>query len=163
MNASTCTREEELVRALRSGSLSAELSSHVAECANCSEVMLVAEFLRNDEEFLREIALPDASAIWRNALLQSRAEAADCATRPIRWVASASFATIIAAVLWLTLGLPGLLAWISGPQRALVQNFGGGVLGDISFVAGGITIFTAVAGATYMLSTDKVPKHLVRT
>ena len=163
MNASTCTREEELVRAMRSGSLSAELRSHVAECSNCTEVLLVAQFLRPDEEFSREIALPDASVIWRQALLQSRAEAADRATRPIRWVMSASFAAIIAALVWLIFGLPGGLVWSSGPLRALVQNFGGGVLGDVSFVVAGITMFTAVAGATYVLWADKVPDHLMKT
>lgn len=62
-----CHREDELLDALGRGFVGADLAAHVAECASCSELQLVAGALldeRNDA--IAEAPVPSAGTmLWR--------------------------------------------------------------------------------------------------
>lgn len=163
MNACLCKYEQEVRTALRSGPLSHELSAHVTKCAECSEVMFVAQFLLRDTDSMREISIPDADQVWRRALSRSRAVAAARAERPIQWVVHASIAVMVTAAFWLMLGLPEWLGPSPAPIYPSWLHVVRGVWIAVSLVAGAITILTAFFGAVYILRVDRVPAALAKT
>jgi hypothetical protein len=76
-----CVHEVAVNRALDSDDWPAELLQHVAECAVCSDLMVVAKFLQRQAELTApEAPLPDPSLIWLRAQLKARAAASDRAT-----------------------------------------------------------------------------------
>jgi len=155
MNASLCQYEPELMLALRSGSFSQELHAHVTGCAECSEVMLVAQFLQRDAGSMGEISIPDADIVWRQALSRSRAKAAARAVRPIQWVGYSSIAVVMMAAFWLILGSPAWLEWFRLYTSNLLAVRGMWIA--VSFVAGAVTTLTALFGAVYILRVDRLP------
>lgn len=161
MTASLCKYEQEVVIALRSGPLSHELHAHVRGCAECSEVMLVLEFLQRDADSMGEIPIPDADRVWLRALSRSQAEAAARALRPIEWVFYASIAVMITAAFRLILGLPAWLEWL--PLYTSSLPVARGMWVAVSFVAGAVTTLTALFGAVYILRVDRMPVALSQT
>src|SRR5215467_12131990 len=161
MNASLCRYEQEIMTALRSGPLRHELHAHVSGCAECSEVMLVAQLLQRDADSMGEISIPDADVVWRQALSRSRAEAAARAVRPIQWVVYTSIAVMITAAFWLILVLPAWLEWLPHYTSSLPVVRGMWVA--VSFVAGAVTTLTAVFGAVFILRMDRAPVVLNKT
>lgn len=161
MNASPCKYEEEVIRALCSGRLSQELHAHVTGCAECSEAMLVAQFLGREAASIDEIPIPDADLVWRRASSRSRAEAARRAVRPIHCVVYASIAAMIAAAFWLILVLPAWLEWL--PLHTSSLPVVSGLWVAVSFAAGAVTTLTAVFGAVYILRVDRAPVILNKT
>jgi hypothetical protein len=106
-----CPRESDVLDAVASARwpdrVSPELVAHVAACAVCADVAIVAQALRDDEETAeREASVPPSGQVWWRAEMRARQEAVRAASRPIaiaQWVAAA-----------LTLGLTlvaGGLAW----------------------------------------------------
>ena len=62
----------------------AELRTHVAGCAICSDVVVIAGSIEEDREEMRaRAAVPDSGYMWRLAQLRVRREAAKAAERPI--------------------------------------------------------------------------------
>lgn len=163
MNASLCRYEQEVIRALRSGLFSQELHAHVGGCAECSEVMLVAQFLQRDADSMGEIPIPDADMVWRQASSQSRAESAARAVRPIQWVVYASVAVMATAAFWLILGLPACLEWLRAPLYTSGLPLVKGMWVRVSLVAGAVTTLTALFGAVYILRVDRIPVALSKT
>ena len=155
MNASLCKYEQEVIAALHSGPLRHELYAHVTDCAECSEVMLVAHFLERDADSMGEISIPDADMVWRRALSRSRAEAAARALRPIQWVIYASIAVMITAAFWLILALPAWLEWL--PHYTSSLHVVRGIWVAVSFAAGVVTTLTALCGAVFILREDRAP------
>ena len=88
MNELYCEKEQEVVAALTGISHDAEILDHARECAVCSEVLRVGEFLRGGEQLApREIeSLPDATLVWRKAQAMALEKALGQATLPIRVV-----------------------------------------------------------------------------
>jgi hypothetical protein len=160
MNASPCKYEQEVMTALRWGPFSYELQAHVAGCGECSEVISFAHCLQRDADSMNKIPIPDPDLVWRRALLRSRGEAAARAVRPIQWVVHASIAVLIAAVLWLMLGLPEWLGSLPEPVYTSSLHTAG-MWVAVSFVAGAATILTALLAAVYILRLDRVPIALV--
>ena len=163
MNASLCRYEQEIMTALRSGPLRHELHAHVSGCAECSEVMLVAQLLQRDADSMGEISIPDADVVWRQALSRSRAEAAARAVRPIQWVVYASIAVMMTAAFWLILGLPAWLEWLRAPLSISGLPVVRGMWVAVSLVAGAVTTLTALFGAVYILRVDRIPVALSKT
>ena len=163
MNGSLCKYEPEVVIALRSGPLSQELHAHVTGCAECSEVMLVAQFLERDADAMGEISIPDADIVWRRALSRSRAEAAVRAARPIEWVVYSSIAVMMTAALWLILGRLAWLEWLPAPLYTSGLPVVRGMWVAVSLVAGAVTTVTALFGAVYILRVDRMPVALSKT
>ena len=110
-----CEKEQQLADALRSDSCSLELREHARQCPVCFEVLLVAEFLREEANLAEHEfgILPDAPLIWRKAQVVAREKALVRATLPIR---IASIFTVVVAVLaapWLILESHQSLPWIA--------------------------------------------------
>ena len=163
MNASLCKYEQEVMTALRFGPLSHELHEHVSGCTECSEVMFVAQCLQRDGDSMGEISIPDADLVWRRALRRSRAEAAAHAIRPIQWVVHASIAVMITAALWLILGSPAWLGSLSAPLYTSSLHAVRGMWVVVSFVAGAVTILTALFAAVYIVRVDRFRVALANT
>jgi hypothetical protein len=90
MSGSTCEREQELLAAVASAEVPDELRQHAAGCAECSEVLLVATFLRREAAATAQAALPDPAYLWWRALRDRRSAAAERATRLITIVQRAA-------------------------------------------------------------------------
>lgn len=84
MNANRCAREDELLDALGRGFTGADLDAHLAGCAECSELRLVAGALLDDRrDAFREAALPAAGTMWWRMQLRKRQEAQAAARRSL--------------------------------------------------------------------------------
>jgi hypothetical protein len=109
MKVPQCEREQGVTEMLQSGRWPEDcdpaLRSHVENCAVCSEVVLVAQFLREEHASLfADMKLPDAGLVWWRAQLRARREATELATRPIalaeRFALACGLASLFAFVVW---------------------------------------------------------------
>ena len=105
MNEHYCEKEQQVADALRSDSCSLELREHVRQCPVCSEVLLVANFLREETSLSEHelSALPDGSLIWRKTQALAREKALVRATLPIRIARTCTFVVAVLATPWLIL------------------------------------------------------------
>jgi hypothetical protein len=104
MNA--CPREPEVVEAVTRGEWMqapgdiGDLRAHAASCAACSELVTLAQALREDHTVAcRAADVPAAGTVWWRATIRARAEAAEKAARPItlaQGVAGAGIAGVAA-------------------------------------------------------------------
>ncbi len=88
-----CEQEVAALEAVRAGrwpdACDAELRAHVTECATCSEVVMVAELLLQDDAAERaEACLPAPGLLWWKAQLRARRRAVERAAEPINIVAT---------------------------------------------------------------------------
>ena len=80
-----CTLEEDVLEATRSGSMTEELSRHLATCRACSDAVSIEGLLQTEARAIPEPSrMPDPGRIWLQAKQQRLLHAADRATRPIR-------------------------------------------------------------------------------
>jgi hypothetical protein len=111
VNALECPRESDVLDAVASARwpdrVSPELVAHVTACAVCTDVAIVAQALRDDEDTAeRDAGVPPSGQVWWRAEMRARQEAVRAASRPIAIAQCAAAA--------LTLGLTlvaGVLAW----------------------------------------------------
>jgi hypothetical protein len=115
MNEAFCEKEQQIVAALLGGSRNAEILRHTRSCPVCSEVLLVAEFLRESSQIstLDLSGLPDAGLIWRKAQALAREKALVRATLPIRIARISAFVVAALAVPWLILEGHQLWPWMA--------------------------------------------------
>jgi len=104
-----CENEPAVLVAVQSGDWATPtaepLRAHVADCAVCAEVLLVAQyFARERDAAAGEPHVPAAGLIWWKAQLRARREAVERATRPIAIAQAVTFT-------WVVLSLIGLLVW----------------------------------------------------
>jgi hypothetical protein len=100
-----CQREQEVVDAIASGRwpkrVAAELTTHVAGCAVCQDVALIAAVIDADyEQAWRHVRVPSSAHVWWRAQMRARRDATRAAARPITLVqglAAASTAGLAAA------------------------------------------------------------------
>ena len=109
MKVPQCGKERAVTEMLQSGrwpeACDSALRSHVENCAVCSEIVLVAQFLQEDHAaLLAEMKLPDAGLVWWKAQLRARREAAELATRPIalaeRFAVACGAAALLVFIVW---------------------------------------------------------------
>jgi hypothetical protein len=109
MKVPQCEKEQAVAEMLQCGhwpeACDPALRIHVEHCAVCSEVVLVAQFLREEHaSLLADKKLPDAGLVWWKAQLRVRREAADLATRPIalaeRFALACALASLLAFMVW---------------------------------------------------------------
>ena len=109
MKVPQCEKEQAVTEMLQSGrwpeACDSALRLHVENCAVCSEVVLVAQFLREENAALfANMQLPDAGLVWWKAQLRARREAAELATRPIalaeRFALACGTAALLAFIVW---------------------------------------------------------------
>ena len=113
MKENYCEKELELLAALRAGTLNAELLGHAGSCPACLEVVLVAEFLREEGRCLdRQLTPSNPAAIWRKAQARAREKALVKATLPIRIARTCAYAVAVLAAPWIVLELAGRPSWL---------------------------------------------------
>ena len=102
-----CPREREALAAAAAGVPEPGLARHVAQCAECREVMAVSAWLHGIAREDAEAILPRAERVWWRAQvdrrLAARRELAERAARPIRWFergAAAAIAVTVGGLLW---------------------------------------------------------------
>ena len=124
MSGSTCKREQELLAAVASAEVTDELLQHAASCAECSEVLLVATFLRREAVATAQAALPDPAYLWWRALRDRRSAAAERATRLITIVQRAAiFSAALLLVPLVRWGWPHIAHWLGALHlRALAPE-----------------------------------------
>jgi hypothetical protein len=84
VSANVCVREDELLDALGAGYIGEELSSHVATCAACSELRLVAGALLDESvHAVTEAALPSSGTMLWRMQMRRRHEAQATARRSL--------------------------------------------------------------------------------
>ena len=124
-----CEREQEVLDALRSGRWAGAwgegIRQHVAACAVCAEVALVAqEFQREDELARTELqqpgaGLPSAGLVWWKAQMAARRAAQQRAAGPIVFVERVAYG--LGALAAIGLGVwqwPRIVAWLHQAQTA---------------------------------------------
>lgn len=80
----TCPREDELLDALGRGFVGPELSDHVANCASCGELHLVAGALLDDRrQAITEAAVPSSGSMWWRMQMRQRHETVERARRSL--------------------------------------------------------------------------------
>jgi len=118
MKVPQCEKEQAVAEMLQCGhwpeACDPALRIHVEHCAVCSEVVLVAQFLREEHaSLLADKKLPDAGLVWWKAQLRARREAAELATRPIalaeRFGLACGLASLLAFLVWKRAGFH---AWL---------------------------------------------------
>jgi hypothetical protein len=107
-----CAREDDVLEAVAFGRWpdhAAELSAHVATCADCADLVDVMRALHDDREAAcRDAPVPPAEMVWWRATIRRRADAARTASRPITVAQGVAGACAVG----LTCGLAGI-AWRS--------------------------------------------------
>lgn len=109
MKADRCDRESAVLEALLAGrwpdACDEELRAHAADCAVCSEVVLVSQILRQeDAAALAQARLPAPGLVWWKAQIRARRAAAERAAAPIAIVERLSAVCVV-------LSLLGLAVW----------------------------------------------------
>ena len=75
MSGDRCVREDELLDALGSAFIGAELEAHVASCSACGELRLVAGALLDDRaQAMLEAPIPSAGTMWWRMRVRHRQE-----------------------------------------------------------------------------------------
>jgi hypothetical protein len=114
MNRSDCEKEPQILEAIRSGDASPDIVAHAQTCPTCSEIWLVASFLREETNLAaHEVnTLPDPGLIWRKAQGRAREQALAKATLPIRIMRTCAIVLAIFAMPWLISPLTHVPAWL---------------------------------------------------
>lgn len=100
MSQETCPREDELLDALGRGYVGAELDEHVATCAPCSELRLVAGALLDDRAAaMTEAHIPASGTMWWRMRIRQRHDAQAAART---WLVAGQAITLIVALALLT-------------------------------------------------------------
>ena len=107
-----CDREAEVWRAVEARHwperCDEELRAHVAACANCADLVEVADALYDErDEAMRAAHLPPSGAVWWRAQLRARQDAARTARRAISVIQAVVVAIAVAIVAAI-----GGFAWI---------------------------------------------------
>jgi len=102
----TCDREELLLEVVRAGRwpelCGLELSSHIAECASCAELVAVASALAGDHQAaMREAPVPPSGLVWWRMQKRANEEALRTANRALTTIQAVSVAAgvVIALVI----------------------------------------------------------------
>jgi hypothetical protein len=151
MNPFYCETESEIIHALRSGALHAELKKHAATCAICSDTLAVSEFLQANGT--PASALPDPDFIWWKGQLASKEMAVERATRSIRTVRRIAYLTVGAATVWLV-AAPGHLQSIMSALSKHGIWATGGLNESALLMAVGALILTFL-GCFYLARSEK--------
>jgi hypothetical protein len=107
MKPNSCTREADVIAALRNDALPHDLRAHLSVCEVCSEVMQVTHaLLREVAPVSAELRPPHASVVWRRVQSLAREKAIAKATQPIRIARIGSLVAAAIALPWLVLTLP---------------------------------------------------------
>lgn len=95
-----CHREDELLDALGRGFIGNELGHHVAECASCGELRLVAGAVLDDHTVaMSEAHVPSAGTMWWRMQIRQRRDAQTRAQRSLLFGQAATLAVALVLVI----------------------------------------------------------------
>ena len=124
MKLEQCDREQAVLDALTSGRWATpwgeEIRQHAASCAVCSEVVLVAEALRREEQSVEaDVRLPSAGLVWWKAQLAARRAAEQRAAQPIALVERVAQAVGVLSAFGIGVWQwPRIAGWLDGAKLA---------------------------------------------
>ena len=147
-----CVYEQRLLAALCSGNLPDELHAHAARCAECAEIVAVANVLQREAAEVAIASLPDANIIWWRAQLRRQREAIKRASFPIRLVQglAALWAATVAVFLLRSPLFPSrLVPWMEG---AVSSN-------PLILATGALAVVCAAIGGVYLAVAERVRVH----
>src|ERR1035438_3668154 len=114
-----CDREQEILDAVHAGRLEGrwgeEIRQHIAACADCADLALVADALLRESEEPIEAHLPTAQFLWWKSKLRARREAEAAAMQPVRIAERVAMGAAGA-------GVAGLLWWAWPTSRIPLQE-----------------------------------------
>ena len=124
MKPMSCEHESGVIRALHSGEWSVELRRHAAECADCSQALLLAEALRTEARRAEAgFQAPDAHWIMQRSRRMAREIAVRRVTRLLAAMRTLAAVYVAAAALWLLRGYTAL------PYREVASSMHGASAG----------------------------------
>ena len=140
MKPMSCEHESSIIRALHSGEWSSELRLHVAECADCSQALHLAEALRAAAR-RAEIHCnpPDAHWILQRSRRMAREIAVRRVTRLLAAMRALAAVYVAAAALWLLRGYTAL------PYREVASSMHGASTG-LALMGAMVAAVCVVAG-----------------
>ena len=153
MNQFYCEKEEEIIEALRCGSLNTALERHASSCAICSDTVAVAKFLQSESDGVAAPVLPDPDYIWWMGQLASKQMAVERATRSIALVRKISYIGLSAATGWLV-SAPGHLRSIASAFSKHEIWSSGGLRESAVLMAVGTLVFTLL-GSLFFVRSEK--------
>lgn len=154
MNGGICTREAELLDAIGDGTwpaaASRELHDHVAGCAACAELALVAGAIDAERrEGERHASPPPSGAVWWRMQMRMEREAREAAARTARRAHSLVVGATVGAIATL-LALTRLAAsaweWLAGAFPSLPA------LSAIHLPVPSLTMLALAGAATLMIT-----------
>jgi len=161
MQINECSREVEVVEAIPSGRWPAlndsELRSHVSGCAVCSEVVIVAtELQEQNSAIVSQVRVPSAGLVWWRAELRARREAVRSAERPLTiahaFAGAAAIGVLLAVLIqmssWFGRSFATVAGWMPASPVVILQQHLPLVLS-----VGVLLAFTSVA--LYFVLSDK--------
>lgn len=143
-----CAREAELLDAIGAGRwperCEAELSSHVARCAECSETAVVAVALFDERRVAaRDASVPSSGLVWWRMQMRARREAAVRAEKTL----SFAHAVLVAGACGIAAAILGG-AWLAGalalPPLPFSWTWIAGLAGAASLVLAPVAVWLAV-------------------
>lgn len=126
-----CALEQDLLDAIASrrwpDRAEASLREHVANCAACRDVAVVATAFLEDRDVAADGQVPPASVVWWRSQIRAREEAARLALRPIALVQAIAVLSIaVALFVWMpaastwareSIAAMGSAGWLSLPKN----------------------------------------------
>ena len=156
-----CGREKDVAAMLEAGhwpaACDAELREHVAGCARCGDLVLVASTMQQARiAAMGEARLQASGVIWWRAQLRRRQAAMEAIARPVRgaqWFA------------WLV-GLAVLVGFVvvelrqGGVAKVEASLGGAGFLsGDVSLMVAGLVVLALLGGVAAWLAMDPMDRE----
>jgi hypothetical protein len=146
-----CEKEEEIIAAMRTGTLDIELGRHASSCPICSDTVAVAEFLQAGGT--AEPVLPNPDFIWWKGQLAVKRMAVERATRLIVMVRGIAYFSSSATMLWLIF-TPGHLQSIMSALSKHAIGLTGYLSESALLSAAGVFIFMFL-GSLYLARSEK--------
>jgi len=155
-----CENESRILETLGQGvapeAMEEPLRRHLAQCADCRELVALAEMFRQERvELCAAAPVPNAGRIWWKASLAARREAAERALRPIRIAEKAALAIgggiLIALLVFVAPWLAEQIRHTSFLSSSLVSTFSFSTV----FTASIIVCLLLMAGGLFTLWAEK--------
>jgi hypothetical protein len=150
MNRSRCERETEVVGAMRSGAVSAELDLHMEGCTACAKTRKVTALM-----LLHAAAIqaqnpqpPMASRVWRRAQAQQQADALKRATLALALMRSLGAVYLVVLIVWSLRAL-----WRS--QGVAMMPAWSSLASGTVFLGAGVAVVLIALGAWWLLLLGK--------
>jgi hypothetical protein len=158
-----CHREAEVIDAIASrrwpDRIDDELRTHVAHCAICADVAVVASAIRSDQDGVDEAAqLPPAELVWFRAQARARAAAARQAARPIAVMQAVGLAAATALISTL-IGVVAYWVWQRADWLASLPTFDPMGIDAMGFAVRGVLLAIGLwlilaPVAVYLVASD---------